>query len=116
MGSTIAVIVVVAVLTSWRLRLRRHPNWATNDDARFHISAGTWLTLIALYWFLQSRLAPDWVWKVWPVLAVGSLMLLMRGVDDLAAKPEQFVALPPSAPPRDRHTPSGLVSHRARHP
>lgn len=100
MGSTITVLVAVAALAWWRLRLHRHPNWSTNDDARFYISAGTWLVLIAMYWFLQSRLTAEWVWKAWPVLTVVSLVLLRRGVDDLARTRGQFVALPTS--PRRR--------------
>ncbi|ORV22070.1 hypothetical protein AWB98_25025 [Mycolicibacterium conceptionense] len=114
MSSTIAVLVAVAGLLAWRWQLRRNPNWATNDDARFYVSSGTWSAIIALYWFLQSQLTAHWVWQIWPVLAIGSLILLRRGSDGLAVRQDQFTPLPP-APRRDGRGSDRLLTHRAHH-
>lgn len=107
-SSTIVVAATVAALGCWRFRLRTHPRWSTNDDARFYISAGSWSVLIALYWYLQARLDPAWVWDAWPVLATGSLVLLIRGVNALAVDPDQFVDVPP--PPHSDHR---VLTHRS---
>jgi hypothetical protein len=115
MGSKITVMVVVAALAWWRLSLRRNPNWAANDDARFYVSAGTWAVLIALYWFLQSRLTPDWVWQAWPALAIGAFLLLKRGVDHLAMTPDRFETVPLPSPAEDRHPSDGILAHLAPH-
>ncbi|WP_102146068.1 hypothetical protein [Mycobacterium hubeiense] len=115
MGSIIAVVATVAALAIWRLRLRRHPGWASSEDARFHISAGTWTVLIALYWYLQSQDDPHWVWAIWPVLAFIAVLLLVRGIDELDAMSDRFVAIPPPADPKDapgRYA-DRLMSHRA---
>jgi hypothetical protein len=114
MSSTIAVLVAVAGLLAWRWQLRRNPNWATNDDARFYVSSGTWSAIIALYWFLQSQLTVHWVWQIWPVLAIASLILLRRGSDSLAVRQDQFTPLPP-APRRDGRGSDRLLTHRAHH-
>ena len=102
MDSTIAVIATVAALAIWRLRLRRHPNWPTHDDARFYVSSGTWAAIITLYWFQQSRLDPHWVWQLWPVLAFVSMLLLVRGVNDLGARPACDAFIPAADQPRTR--------------
>ncbi|OBB22190.1 hypothetical protein A5792_06675 [Mycolicibacterium peregrinum] len=115
MSSTITVLVVLAALGAWRWQLTRHPGWATNDDARFYVSSGTWSALIAVYWFLQAQLTPDWVWQIWPVLALGSLVLLRRGVDDLAVGPDQFTPLPPAPRWDGRHAAGRVLTHRAHH-
>lgn len=115
MGSTIAVIATVGVLALWRWRLRLHPHWATSEDARFYISAGTWTVLIALYWYLQAQLEPDWVWQVWPILAVASALMLIRGLNALDVAPDQFVAIPPPLRQEDspRHSADRLLPYRA---
>lgn len=96
MSATVAVVIAVVALGAWRLRVRRHPNWATSDDARFYISTGTWTALIALYWFLQSQQEPHWVWDAWPVLVVAAALLLLRGLNALdAAHDHEFVPTPP---------------------
>ncbi|AKS30602.1 hypothetical protein [Mycolicibacterium goodii] len=96
MSATVVVVIAAVSLGAWRLQVRRHPNWATSDDARFHISAGTWTTLIALYWFLQSRQEPHWVWDAWPIVVVAAALLLLRGLNELdATRDEEFVPTPP---------------------
>ncbi|WP_458317373.1 hypothetical protein [Mycolicibacterium brisbanense] len=91
---TIAVLATASALLVWRLRLRTRPEWASNDDARFYVSAGTWAVIIALYWFQQSRLDPHWVWQLWPVLALSSIALLVRGIDDLDARKHSDTFIP----------------------
>lgn len=96
MSATVAVVIAVVALGAWRWQLRRHPNWATSADARFHISSGTWTVLIALYWFLQSRQEPHWVWDAWPAVVVAGAALLLRGLNDLdASHDDEFVPTPP---------------------
>jgi hypothetical protein len=112
MGSTIAVLATAAALLVWRLQLRRRPDWASNEDARFYVSAGTWAVIIALYWFQQSRLTPDWVWQLWPVLAFASIVLLIRGIDalDARSRPDEFIPSPDGhETPKD--APGALAAH-----
>ncbi|PJK23186.1 hypothetical protein CSX11_06665 [Mycobacterium goodii] len=115
MSATIVLIALVA-LGAWRLDIRRHPNWATSADARFYISSGTWMVLIALYWFLQSRQDPHWVWTAWPVVAVTAALLLLRGLNRLDDwRADEFVQPPPK---RDRaqHSKSNYLGPGARTP
>lgn len=111
MDSTIAVVVTVAALAIWRLGLRKHPNWPTHDDARFYVSSGTWAVVIALYWFQQSRLDAHWVWQLWPILAFVSMLLLVRGVNDLGARSARDAFIPAADQRRTRDHSSVLLIH-----
>jgi len=79
MGSTIAVIITVAVLGGWYLRTRRHSAWTVSADGRFYITAGYPLVTIAMYWLVQSmsRTAIGWEWalgNLWALVAVTSFV------------------------------------------
>jgi hypothetical protein len=115
-SATVAVLIAVVSLGAWRLEIRRHPNWATSDEARFYISSGTWLVLIALYWFLQSRQDPHWVWAGWPVVAVIAALLLLRGLNRLDNwRTDEFVQ-PPSKRVRADSSKSNFLGPGARMP
>lgn len=114
MGSQITVIAVVVALALWHMRLRRHPNWAISEDGRFYLSTGTWTLLITLYWYLQAQLEPNWVWQIWPILAVASGLLLLHGLNALDVTPDRFTAIPPPAhtDASHRYSTDRLLSYR----
>ena len=78
MVPTIAVSLMVGVLTAIHLRTRRHPNWKSNANARFYVTSGYSLVAIAIYFLSSSSVASaDWTWvvgNVWAFIAVVSFV------------------------------------------
>jgi ABC-type Fe3+ transport system permease subunit len=96
MGSTIAAIVTVIGLALFHLRIRRHPQWRSSADARYSITLGYPLVLIAVYWLAQSWSGSDWAWIVGSVWAVVAMVAFVQGFKALDAAPGE----PPTAPPQ----------------
>jgi uncharacterized membrane protein len=91
MGSTIAVIITVVALCGWHPRTRRHPAWRVSADARFYITAGYPLVMIAVYWLMQSTSATamGWEWALGNLWALVAVISFVYGFNSLHIASEQ---------------------------
>lgn len=93
MGSTVAGVIVVAVLGGWHLHTRRHRNWRRSADGRFYTLLGYPLLAIAAFWLVQSPTNTDWEWALGTGWALSAMVCFTLGFNAL-----NTMAAPPPAP------------------
>ncbi len=74
MESTVSALAVLAVLTAWHLRNRRHPGWLASPDGRFYIFCGYALVAIAAYWLQEAPTATAWEWAFGNLWALAGMV------------------------------------------
>lgn len=79
MSSTITALAVVAVLSAWHLRNRRHAGWQASPDGRFYVSLGYPLVAIAVYWMTTAPTTTTWEWAVGNAWALAAVMSFVAG-------------------------------------
>ncbi|KMO71175.1 MAG: hypothetical protein HZB45_21455 [Mycolicibacterium rufum] len=83
MESTVSALAVLAVLTAWHLRNRRHPGWLASPDGRFYIFCGYALVAIAAYWLQEAPTATAWEWAFGNLWALAGMVALVLGFGHL---------------------------------
>jgi ABC-type Fe3+ transport system permease subunit len=100
MGPTIAAATMIALLSAWHLRTRRHPNWRRSRDARFYIGLGYPSVAIAVCFLADPSGAAGWNWVLGNVWALVASTVFVCG----------FQAL--DQPPRTGGTPGSPTTRR----
>lgn len=104
MGSAIAGILTVGILTCWHLRTRRHPGWRVSSDGRSYITVGQLLVMVAVYWLVSAPTATAWEWALgnaWALVAMVSIVYgfnaLRRSIEDQQHASEAIESIDPAA-------------------
>lgn len=85
MESTITAVAIVAVLSVWHLRNRRHPGWLASSAGRCAIVSGYLLVTIAAYWLVAAPAATTWEWAFGNLWALAAMVAFVVGFDALNA-------------------------------
>lgn len=83
MASTITAIAVIAMLSGWHLRNRRHPGWRVSSDGRLDIFCGYALVMIAAYWLVTAPTATTWEWALGNAWAFAAMIAFVSGFGKL---------------------------------
>jgi hypothetical protein len=83
MESTVSALAVLAVLTAWHLRNRRHPGWLASPDGRFFVFCGYALVAIAAFWLETAPAATTWEWAFGNLWALAAMIAFVLGFGNL---------------------------------
>src|SRR6478609_3125239 len=83
MGSAVAAVLTVGILTVWHLRTRRHPSWSASATGRFYITIAYPAVAIAVYWLSQVTTLDGWSWAFGNLWARAAMVMFVLGFDAL---------------------------------
>lgn len=83
MESAVTAIAIIAGLSGWHVRNRRHPGWLASDNGRFFIYSGYPLVAIAMYWLVSAPTMTAWEWAVGNAWALAAMVSFVKGFDEL---------------------------------